>query len=147
VSDFIPFVRNDGGRAAAGFTGSTGDCVTRAIAIATGVPYIDVYNYLKKASGTSPRDGMHRKFYDKFLIGELGWKWQATMTVGSGCRVHLDASELPTGRIVCRLSRHLCAVIDGVLHDTYDCSDTGTWVEADGTIRRTGRCVYGYFSA
>ena len=31
---------NDGGRSAAGFSGKTGDCVCRAIAIATGKPYV-----------------------------------------------------------------------------------------------------------
>ena len=37
---------DDGGRAAAGFKGEAGDCVTRAIAIATGRPYREVYDAL-----------------------------------------------------------------------------------------------------
>jgi hypothetical protein len=45
----------------------------------------------------------------------------------------LKEDELPKGRIICRLSKHYAAVIDGVLNDTYDCSRKGT------------RCVYGYF--
>jgi hypothetical protein len=36
------FVNSDGGRAAAGFVGGAGDCVTRAIAIATGLGYRQV---------------------------------------------------------------------------------------------------------
>jgi len=39
--DATKFVRDDGGRAAAGREGDAGDCVTRAIAIATGIPYRD----------------------------------------------------------------------------------------------------------
>lgn len=35
---------NDGGRAAAGYKGSTGDCVVRSIAIATGRPYQEIYD-------------------------------------------------------------------------------------------------------
>lgn len=35
----IPFVIDDGGRAEAGYEGSTGDCVWRAIAIASGLSY------------------------------------------------------------------------------------------------------------
>lgn len=35
----MDFVFHDGGRAAAGYKGKTGDCVTRSIAIATGKPY------------------------------------------------------------------------------------------------------------
>jgi hypothetical protein len=56
------------------------------------------------------------------------------MQIGSGCKVHLRSDELPIGRLVVGLSRHSAAVIDGVLHDTYDCSRRGT------------RCVYGYWS-
>ena len=41
---------NDGGRAAAGYKGQTGDCVTRAIAIATERPYREVYDALFDAS-------------------------------------------------------------------------------------------------
>ena len=41
--------------------------------------------------------------------------------------------ELPEGRIICNLSRHYAAVIDGVLHDTYD------------STRNGNRCVYGYW--
>ena len=54
--------------------------------------------------------------------------------IGSGCRVHLRAEELPPGRLIVSVSRHLVAVIDGVIHDTLDCSRNGS------------RCVYGYYS-
>ena len=37
---------NDGGRAAAGFHGETGDCVCRAVAIVTGKRYAEVYDEL-----------------------------------------------------------------------------------------------------
>jgi hypothetical protein len=55
------------------------------------------------------------------------------MQVGSGCQVHLRTEELPKGRLVVRLSRHLTAVVDGVIHDIYNPDRRGT------------RCVYGYF--
>lgn len=42
----MDFVWNDGGRAASGFVGLAGDCATRAIAIATGTAYRDVYDKL-----------------------------------------------------------------------------------------------------
>ena len=56
------------------------------------------------------------------------------MQIGSGCQVHLRANELPTGRLIVRLSKHSVAVIDHVIHDTHDCS------------RRGNRCVYGYWA-
>jgi hypothetical protein len=135
----IPYIYNDGGRAAAGYKGHTGDCVCRAIAIAAELPYQQVYDTLnelakeRKARKSAARTGVARKVYDVY-IRSLGMTWRPTMAIGSGCRVHLRASELPAGRIICRLSRHIVAVVDGVLHDTYDCSREGD------------RCVYGYYA-
>jgi hypothetical protein len=56
------------------------------------------------------------------------------MHIGRGCTVHLRAEELPTGRLVVSLSKHVTAVVNGVIRDTYDPSRGGT------------RCVYGYFT-
>jgi hypothetical protein len=130
------FIYDDGGRAAAGFKGTAGDCVTRAVAIATGSPYREVYDALNE-SCTDPkscaRNGVRKPDVRRHLTS-LGWKWTPTMTIGSGCKVHLRADELPPGRLVVRVSKHLVTVIDGVLHDTHDCSRGGT------------RCVYGYWS-
>lgn len=132
---------NDGGREAAGYKGKAGDCATRAIAIATGKPYQEVYDALGESCRTrrlirqrraSARDGVSKGVSRKYLSA-LGWKWTPTMSIGSGCRVHLKASELPAGRLIVKVSKHLVAVIDGVIHDTYDPSRGGT------------RCVYGYW--
>ena len=46
------FVYNDGGRKEAGRKGHAGDCVTRAICIATGLPYMEVYNRLAEGNAT-----------------------------------------------------------------------------------------------
>src|SRR5262249_50182255 len=45
------FVEDDGGRAAAGYGEASGDCVARAITIATGKPYAEVFEALKAAHG------------------------------------------------------------------------------------------------
>ena len=144
----IDYVYDDGGRADAGYKGQTSDCVTRAIAIATEMPYQSVYDALyglireptganspatiRKLKNSSPRTGVFRRTYDQFLK-DIGWTWVPTMEIGSGCRVHLREDELPSGKLICKVSKHLVAVIDGVIHDTHDCSRDGT------------RCVYGYF--
>lgn len=139
----MKFIRNDGGRAAAGFKGEAGDCVTRAIAIATGEPYSVVYTALnelakgertgkRKRRKSSSREGVYKPTIRKYMES-IGWLWVPCMTIGSGCKVHLDADELPAGRLVVSVSKHSVAVIDGVLHDTSDCSREGR------------RCVYGYF--
>jgi hypothetical protein len=150
------WVQDDGGRQAAGFKGHTGDCVVRAIAIAIAgeLPYAEVYEALHRAAladptlrrklerrygaraalHASPRAGVPRRVYDRYLA-DRGWTWTPTMRIGQGCTVHLRAEELPGGRLVVRVTRHLCAVIDGVIHDTHDPSREGT------------RCVYGYWSS
>ena len=148
----IALILNDGGRAAAGYKGSTGDCVTRAIAIAAELPYRDVYEQMAEGNANgrltarrkqrttnagkrTARAGIYTKdqWFKDWMVAR-GWVWTPTMKIGSGCKVHLSATELPMGRIIVRVTRHYAAVIDGVLHDTHDSSRNGT------------RCVYGYWS-
>src|SRR5262245_30593069 len=142
-SSTIRYRYNDGGRAAAGYKGTAGDCGCRAIAIATGLPYQQVYDRLKelaageritkrKRKRSSVRDGLRRDTARRFM-SELGWSWTPTMGIGSGCQVHLRADELPGGPLVVSLSKHFAAMLDGVLHDSHDCSRRGT------------PCVYGYW--
>ena len=127
-----------------------GDCVIRAITIATEQNYLDVLYDLKdrqkrwwensntkhakdkKPNSYKAYKGVYREVYQPYLE-ELGWKWKPTMGIGTGCKIHLKASELPKGRIICSLTKHLVAVVDGVIQDIYDPSRDET------------RCVYGYF--
>jgi len=140
----ISFEVDDGGREDAGYKGQTGDCFVRALAIAAELPYQDAYDLAnrfakeekpsKQRRGKSnARTGYHTVTAHK-VFKHLGWQWTPTMFIGSGCRVHLREDELPSGRIICNVSKHFAAVIDGVLHDTHDCSRDGT------------RCVYGYWN-
>jgi hypothetical protein len=140
------FIQNDGGRASAGFKGNAADCVCRSIAIASGRGYASVYNDLAvgnagqrqtkraKKRGRTARNGIHtqRKWFKDYML-RLRFRWVPTMRIGQGCKVHLRAKELPAGRLVVMLSGHATAVINGVIHDTYDPSRDGT------------RCVYGYY--
>ncbi len=134
---------DDGGRLAAGYKGKAGDCVVRAIAIATERPYQEIYDLVNSAA-TYERTGKRKrgisnartgvyKVSIKRIMNHLGWVWTPTMQIGSGCTVHLRPAELPPGRLIVSVSKHLTAVIDGVIHDTHDCSRRGT------------RCVYGYW--
>lgn len=38
----------------------------------------------------------------------------------NGCQKPPTDGELPSGRLVVSVSKHYTAVIDGVIHDTYD---------------------------
>ncbi len=140
-------MQDDGGRFAAGYKGRAGDCVARAIAIAAELPYQEVYDRLAEGNATqrktrgmknkgkrSARSGIYtsRKWFKDYMVS-LGFEWTPTMLIGQGCKVHLRECDLPKGRLIVSLSRHVAAVIDGELHDTHDCSRAGT------------RCVYGYW--
>jgi anti-sigma-K factor RskA len=108
------------------------------------LPYPEVKHAIEsRAMRERPRQGVKRSsasngvftskkwFHD--YMKSLGFAWTATMGIGTGCTVHLRRDELPYGRLVCMVSRHACAVVDGVLFDDHDCSRNGT------------RCVYGYW--
>jgi hypothetical protein len=165
------YQHDDGGRAAAGFKGSAGDCVARAVAIASGRPYAEVYAALsggagreRKTRGASARNGVHttRKWFKEYMTG-IGFVWTPTMRIGSGCKVHLVADELPPGRLVVAVSKHYTAVIDGEIRDTHDPSERGStiypptypkdqlpkgayWLEnGNGWCYAPERCVYGYW--
>lgn len=136
------WIYDDGGRSAAGYKGEAGDCVTRAIAIAAEIPYQEVYDLINEfAARERPRGGKRRSSARtgvfrptcRAVIAHLGWEWTPTMAIGSGCTTHLRSDELPAGRLIASVSKHLCAVVDGVVHDISDPRRGGT------------RCVYGYY--
>lgn len=141
----LPWQYSDGGRVDAGYKGSTGDCVVRSIAIATGLPYQQVYDMAneyaskeriskrrKRKGRSSARTGVYKATCRR-IMEALGWRWTPTMHIGSGCTVHLREGELPMGRLIVACSKHWTAVIDGVIHDNHDPAREGT------------RCVYGYW--
>ena len=111
---------NDGGRRDAGFKGETGDCVTRAIAIATGTRYRQVYRELteltKSMTGgleTSVASGCSNAVAHRYLI-DLGWS-----VVPTPNRYLKDAPR--DQRILVKLTeRHDVAVINGTVHDSWD---------------------------
>lgn len=145
----MEFIYNDGGRKSAGYKGKTRDCVCRSICIITGKPYSEVYELLANNNSTQRKSkkepkskqgvktaskgiNIKRKWFKDYMKS-LGFEWIPTMKIGSGCKVHLREGELPKGKLIVSVSKHLTAVIDGVINDTHDCSRGGT------------RAVYGYY--
>ena len=109
-----------------------GWCGVRAVAIATGMQWSDVEKHLRpickagKTGGAISR-GIYREDLDTALA-DLGWVWRAAQhPEGRKAR----PADLPAGRLIARQAHHITAVIDGVVHDTWDCSR---------------KMVYGYWS-
>jgi hypothetical protein len=135
---------NDGGRESAGFRGTTGDCVVRAIAITSGASYIQVYEMVnrygqmerkskcRKGGKSCARTGVYRDTIRR-IMNHLGYEWVSCMGIGTGCKTHLRRDELPMGKLIVSVSKHLVAVVDGIVQDTHDCTRGGN------------RCVYGYW--
>jgi hypothetical protein len=134
------FVEDDGGRAAAGYEEALGGCVARAITIATGKPYVEVFEALQAAYAryvkrlrpgseaalieerrrTEPiHNGCPNKVYGPYLKS-LGWQYTRLRE-----RTYLRAGALPSGRLIVSVDQHLLALIDGVIHDTYDSGGAG----------------------
>jgi hypothetical protein len=143
------WVKDDGGRSrsrvarAGRRKNSTGDCVARAITIATGKDYDEVHDALtvhsvrqtysapdnpyvkwkRRRGGVrvfDPDHGCDEEAFGSYLES-LGWKFTSTKDQ----KVRLRADKLPRGRLIVDISRHLVAVIDGVIHDTFDCGKGG----------------------
>lgn len=123
---------NDGGRQAAGFKGTAGDCGARAMAIALNLDYKAVYKELSQANcdngrSRSARNGIMKDIYT-VVLKRYGWVWhKAPQFIGRKAR----CSDMPKGSVIAKQAHHLVAVIDGVANDTWDC---------------THKMVYGYWA-
>lgn len=144
----LPFQYDDGGRSSAPGIKGNKDCVARSLAIVTGRCYADIYqalsegNAAQRCSKRSPKracradNGVNtqRKWFKNYMH-QLGYSWTPCIIPGSHSRIYLREGDLPVGRLVVAVSGHYTAVINGVIHDTFDCGREGT------------RCVRGFWSA
>ncbi len=126
----MELIWNDGGRADSGYVGLAGDCVTRAIAIATGTSYRDIYNTLGAIGEMTPRNGVFTSVAAEYLQN-LGWVHH------NGLGAALGAAALPKGAVIVDLiapsnqrAGHFCSVIDHVIYDTWNPSDDDSLVVA-----------------
>ncbi len=128
------FIYNDGGRADAGFKGTTGDCAVRAMAIALALPYADVYRELAQANKDSGRKksvrrGVMKEVYSK-VLSKYGWEWRSAPKF-DGRKARYN--DLPNVKCIARMSGHYAAVINGNLHDSWNSGRKmvyGYWVKA-----------------
>ena len=123
----MKFEYNDGGRKKAGYKGIAGDCIVRAISIATEIPYQEVYDELfemgknwigrsksakKIRKNPSPRNGTSWKLAREYLKNK-GW----IRVTGN---LKLDDEKFKNGTYLCGVRKHLTVVKDGVLLDSWD---------------------------
>jgi len=142
MSGPLPWKRCDGGRAAAGLLPLSdavrGDCATRAIAIAARLEYDQARQLLNRVWQTAQEwsgsghpikpyadadDGVPIAVTRRVLQSELGWEYHDVFVT----QPTFVQKHLPMGSVVVMLAGdlHVCAVVDWVLYDTYDCTDGG----------------------
>lgn len=132
----MELIITDGGRRDAGYNGYCGDSVVRAIAIAAKRPYKIVYdecaemnaNYYRtffpnhrRAGVRSARDGVctnHAQFLA--YMKSMDFVWHPPRRLGRACKLYLEESDIPMGRLIVALSNYWVAVIDGSICDNRD---------------------------
>lgn len=132
---FLGYAYDDGGREAAGYKGDTSDCVCRAIAIATGRPYAEVYAELREygwrgdgkynlnraskwPTKRKPRKG-NRRLYRAIESKIIGSDYVG-LAIANGRRAKFYDGELFPARCVVKMACHLAAVVNGKVRDTWD---------------------------
>jgi hypothetical protein len=127
------FVYNDGGRRASGFKRHGGDCVVRAVAIATKQDYKYVYklcsifNAAQRGTMSASNGVPLTRAFHKWMTN-MGWEYK-----------HCGDTPFDTpsaGTFILHTDKHYTAVIDGVVHDTFNLFNTfvevpilGYWVK------------------
>ena len=149
----IGFERTDGGRAEAGYRGRAGDCVTRAIALATraGAPtgddYRAVYQVVARAEldaggKRSARNGVRKKA-TAAAMRELGFERVGLTARANGGRwlTLTEVWERFGGRaraMVIQTTGHVAAIVDGRLMDATDIR-TYLWEDEFGDVETRER--------
>ena len=133
----IDYRYDDGGRADAGYRGKTGDCVVRAIAISASEDYRAVYRTMAehmKRNGYSASGNAYatreRNRKAPRRRGQLSARGvQDGVLEAYGFRkVRLPSGERPTfteahrryGDCIVGTTKHVAAITDGALRDTFD---------------------------
>ncbi len=133
----IDYRYDDGGRAAAGYRGETGDCVVRAIAICAREDYRAVYRtmaehmkrngYAASGNAYATRESNRKEPRRRGQLTARRVQRRVLEAYGFR-RVRLPAGERPTfteahrqyGDCVVGTARHMAAIVDGALQDTFD---------------------------
>jgi hypothetical protein len=148
----MDWIYDDGGSG----SGDLRDCVTRSIAIAAQVDYDEVYERVAEiTSNVIYEDGStfaeKHGYYEDDGMAEVGVPTEADEKIGDYLaelgftwhRCGLGDDPLPTtGRLIVEMPGHYTTIIDGLVHDTWDCRGQpveGYWALAEGASRSRAR--------
>lgn len=117
-----PAVIYDGGRALSKRPKQKNDCTVRALAIARGLAYDEAYDILAEAGRKCTRGFNMPNWLNKqpwaTKMPFQATKGERRMNPASFCKMY------QTGRYICRVSKHVFAVIDGEVYDAFENNPT-----------------------
>ena len=136
----IGFSYDDGGRRGAGYKGDAGDCTVRALAILTGETYRTVYLDMAQANKRvegkrSARNGVLPKVYQP-VFQTYGLE---RVKLPKGTRPTYTEAHERYGDCIVKTARHVSAIVDGDLRDTFD-GRTYEW--EDETRERKAQSIW-----
>jgi hypothetical protein len=108
----------DAGRAASKRPRQKNDCTVRALAIARGLPYDVAYDLLADAGRKCTKG-----FALPAWLNKQPWAKKIPFAAVKGERRMNPATftqRFPRGRYICKVAKHVFAVVDGVVLDTFE---------------------------
>lgn len=102
------------------------DCVTRAISLASGLPYKTIRRKLRYTARLLDCDKLCVSCYEWLIREVLG----GTPVNCEGMTVNDFAKLHPNGTYLLRMDGHICTLIDYTLFDIFDCREhfiTNAW--------------------
>ena len=104
---------------------SNKDCMIRSVSLATNTKYSTVYEIMHKNGWRATRRNSKGKWEDQILntLTELGFEYKKISFPAVKGESRMTAEKMEnTGTFILRMSRHVAAYNEGVLMDTWDCS-------------------------
>ena len=102
------------------------DCVKRAIAGATGMDYMEVARQLNRAKKITHCDVFNERKNIKYYLLEVLHATELKFPAVKGAsRMNGErfSQMFPDGRYVLNMAGHLSCCVNGIIYDTWDCSD------------------------
>lgn len=112
MAKFIYYNRNPDGEKA-------NDCVTRAISLATQLPYTEIRKKLFYTARLLNCDKLYICCY-RHLLDDV---FKFPQIYCEGDTVGEFADKHPYGRYLVRMENHISTIIDGNVYDIFDCRD------------------------
>ncbi len=103
------------------------DCMIRSVTIATNTPYTEVHKIMYKNGWRATRNKSKGNWEDQIIetLTELGFKYREISYPAVKGQSRMTATTMVNeGTYILRMSKHVAAYKDGVLMDTWDCSDS-----------------------